>query len=70
VIDFYFHGNQCCNWLDFSALSRATRNNARIDGLMSKKCHVLAVEDDPLVQDLFAQILTGEGFDFSVAANG
>jgi two-component system phosphate regulon response regulator OmpR len=37
---------------------------------MSKKCHVLAVEDDPLVQDLFAQIFTAEGFDFSIAANG
>ncbi|MDB5409522.1 MAG: transcriptional regulatory protein OmpR [Rhodospirillales bacterium] len=37
---------------------------------MSKKCHILAVEDDPLVQDLFAQILTGEGFDFSAAASG
>jgi DNA-binding response OmpR family regulator len=37
---------------------------------MKKKCHILAVEDDPLVQDLFAQILTAEGFDFSVAATG
>jgi DNA-binding response OmpR family regulator len=34
------------------------------------KCHILAVEDDPLVQDLFAQILTVEGFDFSAATTG
>jgi DNA-binding response OmpR family regulator len=37
---------------------------------MSKKCHILAVEDDPLVQDLFAQILIAEGFDFSTAKTG
>jgi two-component system phosphate regulon response regulator OmpR len=34
------------------------------------KCHILAVEDDPLVQDLFAQILSTEGFDFSAATTG
>lgn len=37
---------------------------------MAKPCSVLIVEDEPLIQEVFANVLAGEGCDVSLARDG